>query len=238
MRLILTFKNPYIALPVRYKHLIQGWIYSLFQNSEFGQFLHDTGYQADGKKFKMFVYSDLMGTFTVAEDLILYKGETKLEIASLSDPFITALVSHLQKDPKIILGSQILEVAQLKMETVPYFKGEKDLLIRTISPVTAYRSVEGKFEYFIPGSPEFEEICLQNLQRKNEALFSSKELSFHITEVIKAQKRIVYFKNTFYCAYKSVMRIRCDYRALDLILNTGLSSKGSAGFGMIEILHE
>lgn len=238
LRLIITFKSGNVVLPVRYKHLIQGWIYSIFEKEDYGKFLHDEGYPADGKKFKMFVFSDLMGTFQVQNQLILYQGPIRLEIASLSEKFISGLFTALQNSPQIILDNQILHVDSMALQSLPYFPGEKEFLLRTISPVTAYRTIDRRFEYYAPDSHDFQAITLQNLQRKNEALFHEKDLAFTILGVSRQQKKIVYFKNTFYIAYRTVLKVKVDYRAMEILMNTGLSSKGSAGFGMMEILHE
>ncbi len=239
MKLTITFDNEHIVLPVRYKHLIQGWIYSNFPEDGYGKFIHDEGYQADGKRFKMFVFSDLQGEFEIHRELMIFRKKTKLEIASLSEEFIRHIYQNLMLTQAIQLKDQILHVDSLRISEVPhFFVGERDFLVATISPVTAYRMRDGKFDYFSPETHEFLEICKQNLTRKNQALFHEGEPQFEIIEVLKAKKRIIYFKNTFYIAYRTVLKIQANYRAMQLILNTGLSSKGSAGLGMFKIVNE
>lgn len=45
-----------------------------------------------------------------------------------------------------------------------------------------------------------------------------------------------YSKNTFYIGYNAKMVVHTNYETLNLIYNSGLSAKGSAGFGMIEAI--
>lgn len=236
MRLIITFKNEELTLPIRYKHLIQGWIYSLFPKDGYGAFLHDIGYKSDGKTFKLFVFSDLLGTFKADQNQIHFTGPVRLEIGSLADDLIQDIYQHLSRDPVIVLNGVRLQVKKLQIKSLPYFPGEKEFLVQTISPVTAYKMENQKFLYYMPGTREFEEICRQNLERKNQITFHNQDISFFVTGVESVRKRIVYFKNTFYVAYKTILRLKVNYRTLDLIWDTGLSSKGSAGFGMIRIL--
>ena len=72
--------------------------------------------------------------------------------------------------------------------------------------------------------------------KKNAAYKSIvKELVFLINEVKKQRKRLVHFKNTFYLAYDVELSIHTNYETLSFLLDTGLSSKGSAGFGMVVV---
>ncbi|MEY8380835.1 CRISPR-associated endoribonuclease Cas6 [Ileibacterium valens] len=235
----ISFKNDHIVLPVRYKHLIQGWIYSNFSEDGFGKFIHDEGYSCEGRKYKMFVFSDLLGELEIHDGLAIFKKKVRLEIASCSEEFIKLIYKNLLSKQSITLDHQILDIDRVSISNeIPYFEGERDFLLASISPITAYRMKDSRFEYYAPGSKEFEEICLQNLERKNSALYKQGTVEFSIKEVLKSKKRIVYFKNTFYVAYRCVLKVRADHRAIHLIMNTGLSSKGSAGLGMVKLLHE
>ena len=61
------------------------------------------------------------------------------------------------------------------------------------------------------------------------------KLVFKINEVKKQRKRLVHFKNTFYLAYDVELSIHTNFETLSFLLDTGLSSKGSAGFGMVVV---
>ena len=49
------------------------------------------------------------------------------------------------------------------------------------------------------------------------------------------KKRLVKFKNTFYVGYLSEMIVKTNFETLSLLYDTGISAKGPAGFGMIEV---
>ena len=51
-----------ITLPINYNHLLTGIIYRFLaeSNPEYASFLHDDGYHADAKRFKLFTFSQLM----------------------------------------------------------------------------------------------------------------------------------------------------------------------------------
>ncbi|MFR2766984.1 MAG: CRISPR-associated endoribonuclease Cas6 [Thomasclavelia sp.] len=52
------------------------------------------------------------------------------------------------------------------------------------------------------------------------------------------REKLVHFKNTFYEAYQCELVITTNYDTLKIIYDTGLSAKGSCGFGMIECKYE
>lgn len=238
MRLTIQFEQPTITLPVNYHNLIQGWIYSILPAEGYGSFIHDQGYRAGNRPFKLFVFSDLMGSYEIKDRQITFKDGCTLKIGSQSEEFIQHLYQFLSMNQKAMIGHQVLNIRSMKLEELPCFKGEKEVLLRSISPVTAYSTSEKKVTYFEPGSEEFEQSCLNNLKNKCSAYSLAFSPSFEIINVEYAKKRIIHFKNTFYVSYNVMLRVRVDYPTLNLIWNTGLCAKNSAGFGMINLLKE
>lgn len=227
-----------IVVPLRYKHLIQGWIYSLMPTEDYGDFIHNVGYQADGKRFKMFTFSNLYGRASVEKQNLIFQNRICLEIGSQSEVLIQWLYQKILQNPSLTIGKQKLQVEQMSIQELRPFSGLQTVEVQTISPVTAYQFEGGKFHYYAPGSREFEEIVRQNLIRKDKAFYQEEDLEFSILEILSSKKRVVYFKNTFYIAYDCRMKLKVNYRALSLIWNSGLSNKGSAGFGMVRLLNE
>ena len=235
MRLIIRFKEGNILLPVNYHYQVQGWIYSLLPDDGYARFLHETGYQTENRKYKLFVFSDLLGEYEISGKTILFKKEITLQIGSQSKEFIQHVYQTLLRNPKAQIAGQILEIESLQIEDLPYFPGEREFLIRTISPVTAYTTRDKYVEYFEPGAVKFNECCQNNLASKASAYQLSFIPNLKIEELIWKKKRLIRFKKTFYVAYNASFRIRADYLTLQLLWNTGLSAKSSAGFGMISI---
>lgn len=238
MRLTIQFEQPSITLPVNYHNLIQGWIYSILPADGYGKFIHDEGYRTENRPFKMFVFSDLMGGYEIRNRQITFKDKCILKIGSQSEEFIRYLYQFLSMNQKALIGTQILNIRSLKIEELPYFKGKQELLLRTISPVTAYSTCDRKVIYYEPGTEVFEESCLNNLKNKCLAYNLSFTPEFEILDVLYSKKRIIHFKNTFYVSYNVMLKVKADYPTLDLVWNTGLCAKNSAGFGMISLLKE
>lgn len=236
LRLIIQFEQPSVTLPVNYHNLIQGWIYSLLPADGYGSFLHNEGYRAGNRPFKLFVFSDLMGSYEIKDRRITFTNGCTLKIASQSEEFIQHLYQFLSLNQKAMIGHQILHIRSLRLEELPWFKGEKEVVLRSISPVTAYSTDDRQVTYYQPGTEDFELSCLNNLKNKCIAYSLNFAPDFEITDVEYAKKRIIHFKNTFYVSYNVMLRIRTDYPTLNLIWNTGLCAKNSAGFGMVDIL--
>lgn len=221
---------------MNYRHLVQGWLYSMFPMDGYGKFMHDEGYSAGNRKFKLFVFSDLIGPYKVQENKICFTSGCTLHIASQSEEFIHHLYRFIQKNSLAMIGCAKLEVASMQLSELPYFRDTKTVTIRTQSPVTAYTTLDKRVTYYNPEEPEFENACLNNIERKIEAYSLGFAPLFRIRKVISSKKRHMKFKNTFYIAYACTLQIEVDYATLALIWNTGLSAKNSAGFGMIEML--
>ncbi|MEM6632617.1 MAG: CRISPR-associated endoribonuclease Cas6, partial [Bacteroidota bacterium] len=72
-RITLRLKQPGQLLPLSYQYELSAWIYHLLEqaNSDFAKFLHEEGYLAGKKRFKLFVFSNLHiphGGYTILDD--------------------------------------------------------------------------------------------------------------------------------------------------------------------------
>ncbi|EOS61180.1 CRISPR-associated endoribonuclease cas6 [Firmicutes bacterium M10-2] len=237
MRLKIRLTKDRIELPVNYQAIVQGLIYSAFSKEGYGKFLHDEGYRGEKRKFKMFVFSNLFGKFRLEDKKLIYENYVEFYIGSQSERFVQQVYEFFIHQECVKLGINKLKVDTIQIENLPYFSEKKNVWIQMLSPVTAYKvNEDGKFVYYKPTDPEFEEMCIQNLEEKARA-WNMKEFSaqLKIQEIEFEKKRIAHFKNTFYITYMTKMKVLVDYPTLLLLWNTGMSSKGSAGFGMIRV---
>lgn len=237
LRLKIRLAKDQIDLPINYQHILQGLIYSVFPKEGFGQFLHDVGYRYENRVFKLFVFSNLFGDFHREEKRIVFDRFAEFYIGSLSEEFLQMLYDYFSFQDFIFLGKNKVKVESIDIEHLNYFSQTKEVVLQTLSPVVAYRTDgQGKFDYFKPTDPEFEQLCIQNIQEKM-AIWNAQpfDLCFQIKEVLFEKKRITHFKNTFYIAYTTKIKVEVNYPTLSMIWNTGLSAKGSAGFGMVRI---
>lgn len=237
LRIKINLKKENMKLPLNYQFVLQGLIYNAFSKGELGDFYHNEGYNFNNKKFKMFVFSNIFGDYTIKDKDIEFKDFFSFYISSQDEIFLKTIYNYFVYNRKIVIFNQVVDVISIEIKELPHFNGVKDVKIVSLSPVTAYRT-EGKFvTYFSPDNSEFEKLLIQNLKEKNIAINNLiSNIEFSIINVDKSKKRLVRFKNTFYETYMVEILIKVNYETLLLIYNTGLSAKGSCGFGMIDIL--
>lgn len=236
MRLKITLKNDEITLPINYQIALQGVIYNIFSNCAYGDFLHNVGYRNGKRVFKNFTFSNLIGKYKIENKMIKFTGNIFFFISGYSEEFIEKVYEFLTMNSIINLNGKCLEIEKVEITNLKYFKGTQTVRIRTLSPVVCYQTTGRYVTYYKPSDPIFNQFCVANLNEKMMALKIEREPNFEILEVLKENKRMVIFKNTFYEAYLTEMIVMTDYPTLSLIFDTGLSSKGSAGFGMVEIV--
>lgn len=237
MRLKITFTADKIRLPIGYQQVLQGIIYSVFSNSDYGTFLHDEGYKVEDKTYKFFNFSNLFGNYAIKKDAIEFYGDVYFYISSMSEEFIKRVYEYFCQHKVIRFYNQKADIIALQAEELPFFDGVVRIKTRTLSPVVAYVTFNGYTKYLYPKDEQFEELCMNNLVRKAKYMdVDTESLIFQINEVQKIKKRVVKFKNTFYIGYMCELDLFVNYSALYVLYNTGLSAKGSTGFGMLEII--
>lgn len=238
MRLKIDLDGNGLVLPLNYRHLIQGWIYQCVKEEDYGRFLHDQGYQGKEKRFKLFVFSDLSGKYSIQNRCISFASTVSLSIASQDPTLLQRIYEQLLKHGTMQLADRNIKVIQIRLLPDWSFKNVRTVTFETLSPVTAYRFEGDHTRYFSPENAEFWQICMQNLNRKAETVFTvrNEKPCFEKIRLIRFHKQIVHFKKTFYEAYSMRFEADLNAEALNLLMNTGLSSKGSAGFGMLNIV--
>lgn len=236
MRIKITMQKKDFTLPIAYKHAIQGTIYHMFPTTREGEFFHDEGYRTDNKVFKMFTFSDLKGKYSIVGGKIIFDEYVTLYIASINESFIRYIYDYLLRNNILFINHQEVKVVGVDIEDLQPFSKIQKKTIFTLSPITAYRTADKYTTYYKPSDEEFENLILENIRKKAEAYgYPLESLSFHITNVEYEKKQLIKFKNTLYEAYRTKMTVEADYDTLSIVYNTGLSSKGSCGFGMIGI---
>ena len=239
MRLKIKLRCKDLRLPLSYKYILQATIYSMLPRDTIGDFYHNQGYDIQEKKYKLFVFSDLYGSYSIQNNQIVFKNEVSFSIASLDIEFIKTIYSYLEMNRSLYMNKQCVEIDSFEMNELAYFSGVKTVMIKTLSPITAYTSKDHYFTYYKPSDDEFEELIINNLEHKVKAFqYPIDEIVFKINDVIYEKKKILYFKKTMYVAYQSEMRVQVNFDTLNLIYLTGLSAKGSCGFGMIDVKYE
>ena len=180
MRLCLTLqaKNKNFVLPIHYNRLIQGAIYENI-SSELADFLHNSGYVHNGRSFKFFTFSRLLGTYHLDRNKkqISFPEGARLYISSPIKEFCTSLMGCMLGEGEIRLGKAIVEVTGI---TADKREVSTDTInLNLISPVVVYSTFVkpggGKYTcYFQPGEKEFAGQLENNLRKKYEAFHGYK----------------------------------------------------------------
>ncbi len=243
MRLKITLgrKNK-IILPKGFNEAIQGIIYRLINDT----WLHNEGFQFDNRKFKMFVFSEILqrGYFNKKKGVFLFPPKISILISSpidwiLEDLATNAIFSKILKlgDNDVILE----EIAVLPSPSIKHYK----IVVKTLSPIEVHSTFEKdgkkKTHYYSAFDKEFSTLVNENLKRKWSSLYKQDcPFDIEIKPKGKNRERIVYFgmgkKYVIIKGWTGYFSLSADPKFLHFALDAGLGSRNSQGFGMVEMV--
>lgn len=238
-----------ITLPVNYNHLLVGVIYRFLEesNPEYADFLHDEGYLAAEKRFKLFTFSQLMAERRrVTGEQIHFRSTLTWFVSSPMEQFLSHFADTLLTEGRLLLGGHQLKIIDVTIPRVPRFRSE--MSFRCLSPIvmSAVREHEGKrrTHYCLPEDPQLSELICQNLIRKHEAIHGripqDDALSFRFDDNYIRRKqgrvtRLVDFKGIKIRGVLCPFRVSGSVELIQVGYECGFGDKNSAGFGMVEV---
>ena len=174
---------------------------------------------------------------------ISFFGPVSLWIASPSVNILESFASHLVKKEKIRMGDSYLRPVGVEVSISEKMKSP--LIIKALSPITVYSTLQSgngkkKTYYYSPFEDDFSKLIRENVIKKyiilNEENTRAKEAEFSIkpVKVSKRNEHIVLFKGTVIKAWSGIYQLDGSSELLQIAFDTGLGSKNSQGFGMIE----
>ncbi len=103
MRIKIVFDHlPNVKLPMNYQHIISAWIYDTLYKSdpEFGDWLHEQGFEYKGKRYKHFCFSFLSPARYRIEgrDFLLAEAPTELILSFQMEEGGKKWISQIFKD--------------------------------------------------------------------------------------------------------------------------------------------
>jgi CRISPR-associated endoribonuclease Cas6 len=256
MRLKLTLNHrPNSTLSLNYHYALQAVIYKVLERAdpEFSHWLHEKGYEASGRKFKLFTFSELRGLpffMDKQAQTICFRGNT-----------VTWQVSFcVDKDvEKFITGlfqNQVLEVATPAgrvqftvqgVEMLPPPPVHETMRFKATMPICISEQTETdkQPQYLNPTHPHFERLFFSNLQHKYEAAFGASPLpitnySLHILTEPR-MKGLTTYKKSLDRPIKTIgytfdFEVTAPSAWLRLGFDAGFGGKNSGGFGFCEVL--
>ena len=244
IKLQLNSEEEYLLLPLHHSPTIQGMLYKSLP-LYLSKFLHDIGFFYNGRKFKLFTFSKIISEhFIIQKDKkrIKYKTPITLYISSGIDDISKSWGENFIKKDKIILGKNQLYIEAIEVLPKPDFSGE--MIIKTLSPITAYQTVQknGKkfYKYYNPDDKEFETLLKENIKKKYYILKNKKieDFPFEMKPVKNIRKARIKYKDFLIEAYEGEFKIKTDPEIFKTVYDTGLGAKNSQGFGMVEVMSE
>lgn len=219
-----------------YQSKIQGLIYQMLEYSEKTQNLHNEGHRIENRPFRLFVFSDLFGDKEIdkSKDIILFHSDAYFEVAAAIDDVVYEMIRYLQKHSKVLFGNQLIDILRFDLIQNPFYSGLRDFNFYSISPVTVYQTENKRTVYLEPSSEEYKTSILRNIARKYQVVYQSElellpEIIIHSTEPVSRHFRKQFIQG--YHLHASFENI--NYQVFNLVMNTGIGSKNSIGFGML-----
>ena len=228
-----------LRLPRANLHLFQSMIYNLLPPKQ-AAFLHEEGYEAQGKRLKLFAMSWPMASGLPAfeRSTIRFPLPVRLTVSSPIQDIVSGLANSLTKTMR--LGGS--EVVCERVEMARHLARGESLTVRTLSPVSCYELITRRGRpyvlYFRPDDREFVPFINANLRRKFSALFPDRQPPDGEVKVtpLEVRERVAIFKPGVSCPIKGWsgdFRLDGPEELLQAALDCGLGAKNSSGWGCV-----
>ena len=233
LEIILSADRP-VTLPMAYQQLIQGALYRIWGKT-FPE-LHDEGYPAGGRVFRMFVFGDLKGHYVPEGAAITFFGTLRLEVRSPVPALLEPLRETLERERELWLGDRRLAVIGLFSRDCLLFP--PCALIEMRTPLTLHRTLPDGFRRcYAPDEEEFHLLLAENLASKIEAAQLSIDPCVSLVPVTQTlTKRVARFRSTCVTGWMGRFRLEAEPETVAFLYCAGLGVGGSRGFGMFDIL--
>jgi len=235
------------AIDINYNYYITSLIYKFISKSniDFANTLHEEGYSAGGKKFKLFTYSTLIcHKYEIKESYILFKDIITWYISSPVNEFILYFAQSLLNEGTVNISEGEFQVLNVEVLKSPQFKNK--MMFRCLSPIAVNTGtvVEDEFKqyYLSPENEKFIENIKNNLLRKYFALTNTlpNDLNFEM-KIVNLDKCIkgkrINIKNSFIKGYNPIFEIKGSEELIKIGYEAGFGSKSSLGMGLVEVYY-
>ncbi|WP_457640248.1 CRISPR-associated endoribonuclease Cas6 [Persephonella sp.] len=238
LRLVLNAESGVIDLPLHHNVTLQGMLYKSLPDSLL-KMLEEVGFFFSSSKFKLFTFSRIYSPQFMMErekKRIKYKTPVTLYLSSGVQGSInlngTDFKEHIVK-----LGKNELKLEKVEVLAPPPF-GE-EIYLKTLSPITVYRTFEKEkkfYRYYKPEEEEFVALLRENLKKKYSILTGEKleHFPFEIEPFRKVRKVLIKYRDFPIEGYDGIFKVKTDPELFKVVYDAGLGSKNSQGFGMVE----
>lgn len=248
IKLNLAAIQPKASLPLSCNYALAALIYKTLSTSstEFATFLHEQGFAADNRTFKLFTFSRLQPQ-DAKFNHTSYQLRSPLIEWQISSPvaeFIEHLVTGLFQSEVFHLGPVPLTLQAAETLAPPRFT--ERMRFRSLSPITeAVRDTEGRIRY-LHTDEDWSAIIQRNLLRKYQVLHGREPNDTHLVwqwdqpylqEIAARGKRasaLLDIRGIKVRGWLAPFTVEGSPELIELGYETGFGSRNSMGFGMVE----
>lgn len=232
-----------LEIPLAYNAILQGMIYHHLPG-EMADALHEEGFGAGDRRFRLFTFSRLLGPAKVYQGKIRFSGPFSLIVSSADNGFIESLASGLARAGEVRLARSAAPLQSLGIEEHPPDFSAGSAVVSMLSPLTIYSTLSHpdgrtKTYYYSPFEKEFTELLRGNLLRKYEAAYGAppSDGSFAIVpqRVSSEDQKTVLYRDFVVKGWLGGYRISGSPELLRLAYDTGLGGKNAQGFGCFTV---
>ncbi len=249
VKLTLMAASQRSTLPMNYNHAVASLIYRTLGNAseEFASRLHDEGFKADRRSFKLFTFSRLWikRSRVMGDRLLLESPEVSLQVSSPVGDFIEHFVSGLFQCEAFNIAGARFELAGA--ETLPMPEFSERMSFRALSPITeSVRDEQNRVRY-LNLDDDWSEFIHRNLTRKYEALYGRVILGtslrwewdrVYIAEQARRNKRpsvlIEVSEGIKVRGWLAPFTVEGSKELIELGYEAGFGKSNAMGFGMAE----
>lgn len=235
--------NKSLELPIQYNHILHAVLLKWINDNEYQKFIHDTGYEYNNRRYKLYTFSKLQGKFKLnkVKKTITYFDRATLAISCVDDKFLKYVLNNILLQKNINIYNNNIEIENIEVSNKKIENNK--ISVYTKSPITVYSTFKtngkNKTYYYNPFESEFSDLIKQNLIKKYAAFYGtepkSKEFSIELLNIKKPKQSIVLYKNTVIKGWNGEFLLKGSLELLNMAYNSGLGSKNSQGFGYIEL---
>ncbi|HRC79657.1 MAG TPA: CRISPR-associated endoribonuclease Cas6 [Bacteroidales bacterium] len=236
-------------IPLNYQYECSAVIYKILSKSDekFSQWLHDNGYNADKKLFKLFTFAKLkIPQYRIINEYIkIISDYIEWQISFVPEISTREFIQGIFREQEFELGNRN---AQIKcriqnIEMLPPPEFSETMTFQTLSPIClTLKRDNGSDEYISPTHPMAMTLIKQNLLDKYKALqgkdFPDHDFAFDFKVINEPRSSLITIKadtpqeskiRGFSCQFQ----LTAPIELMKIAYDGGVGSKNSLGFGMV-----
>lgn len=250
MRLQLKLRHPHNSLlPLNYQHYISAFIYKMLAQSapEFTTWLHNQGFEKDGKHYKLFTFGRLRPQkyqIDAQRQLLQLQAEnSNLTISFYVDDALQHFVQGLFQAQTFYLGDAFIgtdfEVEQINILPTPNFTDHMSWKVLSPMCISQKEKAARYAQYLAPDHPNYGALLWGNLLRKTKSVLSETDdlanTEFKFELLGDYRSKLIQIKNSKIRAFEFDFQLSADPVLQKMGYYAGFGEKNAQGFGLVNL---